>query len=70
MAGSLYSPSGGHGVSAIGNGATRVTNRPSPAAMLDALADAYRLDSGAVIDALREIGVVNKSADHDSSDTP
>jgi hypothetical protein len=36
--------------------------KPSPAAMLDALADAYRLDSGAVIDALRGIGVVNKSA--------
>jgi 3-dehydroquinate dehydratase len=27
--------------------------------MLDALAAAYRADSGAVIDALREIGVVN-----------
>ena len=32
---------------------------PSPAAMLDALAAAYERDSGAVIDALREIGVVN-----------
>lgn len=31
---------------------------PSPAAMLDALAAAYRADSGAVIDAMREIGVV------------
>ena len=32
---------------------------PSPAALLDALAAAYERDSGAVIDALREIGVVN-----------
>jgi len=38
---------------------------PSPAAMLDALADAYRLDSGAVIDALRGIGVVNATGDND-----
>ena len=36
--------------------------KPSPAAMLDALADAYRLDSGAVIDALKGIGVVNPQA--------
>jgi hypothetical protein len=35
---------------------------PSPAAMLDALAAAYRADSGAVIDAMREIGVVLKNA--------
>lgn len=43
---------------------------PSPAAMLDALADAYRLDSGAVIDALRGIGVVNKSEGvHDLAST-
>jgi hypothetical protein len=31
----------------------------SPAGMLDALAAAYRADSGAVIDAMREIGVIN-----------
>lgn len=43
---------------------------PSPAAMLDALADAYRLDSGAVIDALRVVGVVNRTEGaHDSSAT-
>ena len=32
--------------------------KPSPAAMLDALAAAYRADSGAVIDAMRAIGVM------------
>ena len=32
---------------------------PSAPAMLDALAAAYRADSGAVIDAMRELGVVN-----------
>ena len=36
-----------------------LTGRPSPADMLHALAAAYERDSGAVIDALREIGVVN-----------
>lgn len=41
---------------------SRFLGAPSPAAMLDALADAYRLDSGAVIDALRGIGVVNPQA--------
>ncbi len=31
---------------------------PSPPAMLDALAAAYRADSGPVIDAMRAIGVI------------
>lgn len=31
---------------------------PSPPAMLDALAAAYRADSGGVIDAMRAIGVI------------
>ena len=34
---------------------------PSVRDMLHALAAAYERDSGAVIDALREIGVVNRS---------
>lgn len=33
--------------------------KPSPARFLDALADAYRADSAVVIDAMRELGVVN-----------
>lgn len=42
-----------------------LTGRPSPADMLDALAAAYERDSGAVIDALKGIGVVN----HDDAST-
>jgi hypothetical protein len=42
--------------------ASRYEGEPSVRDLLHALADAYRLDSGAVIDALRGIGVVNKSA--------
>ena len=37
----------------------RHDGEPATPKLLDALAAAYRADSGAVIDALREIGVVN-----------
>lgn len=42
--------------------ASRYEGDPSVRDLLHALADAYRLDSGAVIDALRGIGVVNPQA--------
>lgn len=44
---------------------SRFYGNPSPTDLLDALAAAYRTDSGAVIDAMREIGVVKR---HDGSD--
>lgn len=47
--------------------ASRYEGEPSVRDLLHALADAYRLDSGAVIDALRGIGVVNPTGDNDSA---